>query len=221
MHTFGESEVLHINRSLLRLAHLLIRSLHNIRIERLWREIRRMVIEGFRRTFQKLEEDGLLDIENPLHRTVLFLVYQPRIQSSLNRAQAAYNHHTLRTEHAQTPLAIVKLSRAEAIIRGYWTGDPGDAVEEASGDYYGCDGQAPLPSTADLEEDPDYVGAYGNLTEEEEQAEGIRVNKEDELGEAREVLKGFDLQQEDEEWGMSVYAEALSVLEDHVAHNYE
>ena len=101
-----------------------------------------------------LEEVQLLDMEDPVHRTCLFLVYHNQIQKSLDRTRDAWNHHKLRTEHNKTPIAIFELSRETAITRGYWTGDPGDSVEVASDPSYGFDGEAPMPPAAETAEDP-------------------------------------------------------------------
>ncbi|KAK6993145.1 hypothetical protein R3P38DRAFT_2800892 [Favolaschia claudopus] len=126
-------------------AYLRGRSRHNVRIERLWRDVRKDALETFRQIFDYLEKNDLLDMENPVHSACLFLVFKRRIQAALDRARDAWNHHRMRTQHDKTPIAIYELSRTAAIIRGYWTGDPGDDMDAASDPLYGFDGDAPLP----------------------------------------------------------------------------
>ncbi|KAJ7669797.1 hypothetical protein B0H17DRAFT_1086436 [Mycena rosella] len=74
-------------------AYLRGRSLHNVRIERLWRDVRKDSLESYRQIFTYLGNTGLLDMENEIHRSCLFLVFQPRIQASLDRTRDAWNHH--------------------------------------------------------------------------------------------------------------------------------
>lgn len=174
------------------------RSLHNIRIERLWRDVRKDTSEVFRQIFFSLEERGLLDQENQVHRLCLFLVFSPRIQASLDRTIAAWNNHKIRTARSRTPIALFELSREVAIRKGYWTGDPGDQEIDA---FYGCDGDAPLPPQDELDEDPvegaddPPAGDSANLESEEEA----------DLEAARSALFDMDFQEEDNNWGIDIY----------------
>ncbi|KAJ6576731.1 hypothetical protein B0H10DRAFT_1836751 [Mycena sp. CBHHK59/15] len=96
-------------------------------------------LEFFRQIFLYLAANDLLDMKNEVHRSCLYLVYQPRIQASLDRTRDAWNHHKIRTERNKTPVAIYELSREYALARGYWTGDPGDDVEFVANDpLYGA-----------------------------------------------------------------------------------
>lgn len=129
-------------------------SIQNIRMERTWRDIRKDALEQFREVFLHLEEMGLLDMSNAVHRLVLYLVYQPRIQVALDRAKDAWNLHRIRTARNKSPLAIYKLSREKAINRGYWTGDPGDDLDTVNDPDYGCDGDAPLATGENMAGEP-------------------------------------------------------------------
>ncbi|KAJ3831458.1 hypothetical protein F5878DRAFT_549547, partial [Lentinula raphanica] len=60
------------------------RSSHNVRIERLWRDVQKDSLESFRKIFKYLEDNGLLDMTNNIQRLCLYVVFQPRIQQSLN-----------------------------------------------------------------------------------------------------------------------------------------
>jgi hypothetical protein len=185
-------------------------SLHNVRIEHLWRDVHKDSLEAFRQTFMYLEEVGLLDMENQVHCMCLYLVFRHRIQQSLDRTRDAWNHHKLRTEGNKTPIAIYKLSCETAITRGYWTGDPGDDVATALDPLYGFDGEAPMPPAAESLDGAEEGEEPSNT--DEERATGISMNGDDELHEATEMLAGLDLNAEDGNWGIEVYCEAVIVL---------
>lgn len=180
-----------------------------MRIERLWRDVRKDALETFRQIFDYLEKNELLDMENPIHSTCLFLVFHKRIQAALDRARDAWNHHRMRTQRDKTPIAIYELSRTAAMTRGYWTGDPGDDVQHVGSDpLYGYDGEAPLPPAGSSGEDPLDRREQPLGTAAERDA-GILVNGDDELMEARQLLGDFDCDAEDGNWGIEIYCEAV------------
>lgn len=78
-------------------------SVHNQRIERLWRDMHRCVTSMFYRLFNYLEENELLDTINNVNIFALHYVYIPRINQALKQFVAAWNHHGVRTERGQTP----------------------------------------------------------------------------------------------------------------------
>lgn len=187
------------------------RSLHNIRMERGWRDIRKDSLESFRQIFQYLVESHLLDMDNFVHKTCLFLVFQGRIQQSLNRTRDAWNHHKMRTERHKTPLAMYELSRELAIQRGYWTGDAGDDIETAADPEYGLDGHAPLPPTDEQTGDP-AAPREEPVGRDAQREAGIFVNDEDDLDEVREQMGDFDFEEDDGNWGIDVYCRAVILL---------
>ena len=81
-------------------------SVHNIRIERLWRDTFRCVLSVFYQLFCFLEECGELDplSENDLY--CLHFVYKPRINKALEAFMYGWNNHALTTEHCKTPLQL-------------------------------------------------------------------------------------------------------------------
>lgn len=174
--------------------NLCIRSIQNVRKERTWRDVRKDSLEAFRETFKYLEDAGLLDVKNKVHCLVLYLVYQPRIQASLNRSKDAWNLHQIRTAGNKTPIAIYELSREKAINRGYWTGDPGDDLASASDPYYGVDGQGD-PAVEDVVEVDDN--------------NQVEVNADDDLKAMQDILQGIDLLEDDSNWGIDVYCRAI------------
>lgn len=173
--------------------------MHNVRIERLWRDVRKDVLEYYRLQFKHLEELGFLNMDNEIDRTALFLVFQPRIQKTLDAFAAAWNVHKLRTEQNRSPQVIFHLSRAEGQRLGWWTNakDCGDDLDTASDPFYGVEGAGPLPE--------DY-------TVEEEMDEGIRVHDDARLAQACELLSGIDFYRDDSNRGMDVYQEVVAGL---------
>ncbi|KAK6992301.1 hypothetical protein R3P38DRAFT_2448689, partial [Favolaschia claudopus] len=173
------------------------RSTQNIRMERNWRDVRKDTLQFFREIFMYLVNINLLDMENAIHRVCLFVVFQPRIQKSLDETIASWNLHKIRTAGNKSPHAIFQLSREKAINRGYWTGDPGDPLSTASDPHYGQDPEAPLPPAEELQTDPtaaDYT-EYPDLPAEREA--GVVINDDDEVSECREILLGMDFLSDD------------------------
>lgn len=78
-------------------------SVHNVRIERLWRDTFRCVLSVFYQLFCFLEECGKLDplSENDLYS--LHYVYIPRINRALESFKSGWNNHA---ERCMTPLQM-------------------------------------------------------------------------------------------------------------------
>ncbi|KAJ7222008.1 hypothetical protein C8J57DRAFT_1253761 [Mycena rebaudengoi] len=130
-------------------------------MERGWRDLRKDALEFFRQIFFHLVECDLLDMECAIHRICLYIVFQPRIQHSLNETRTSWNNHKIRTAGNKTPIAIYQHSPERATNRGYWTGDPGDDLTTTSHPSYGEDPSERLPPPDELSGDP----TAPNLTE--------------------------------------------------------
>ena len=113
-------------------------SVHNQRIERLWRDMHRCVTSIYHRLCYYLENCDLLDPLNPLHMYALHYVYLPRINKSLHYFQEAWNNHGLRTEHGQTPNQLFTAGALRLRHSGLTALDFFNAVP----DSYGVDGSA-------------------------------------------------------------------------------
>jgi len=79
------------------------RSVHNQRIERLWRDVHKEVTHTLYERFYTMEDSGRLDPDNSIHRLALQTVYLPYINSQLSRFRKAWNDHRLRTGHNKSP----------------------------------------------------------------------------------------------------------------------
>lgn len=82
------------------------RSVHNQRIERLWRDVFSSCTGHLYHMFYSMEDEGLLDPVDEVDLFVLHLVFIPRISRQLETFKAAYCRHKLRTEHNRTPLQL-------------------------------------------------------------------------------------------------------------------
>ena len=86
-----------------RASHISGASVHNQRIERLWRDTFRCVCHTFYALFYEMEACNLLNPICDKHLFCLHFVYLPRINMQLNRFMEGWNNHPLRTEHGLTP----------------------------------------------------------------------------------------------------------------------
>ena len=82
------------------------RSVHNQRIERLWRDVFSSCTGHLYHMFHSMEDEGLLDPVDEVDLFSLHLVFVPRINQQLQSFKAAYCRHKLRTEHNHTPLQL-------------------------------------------------------------------------------------------------------------------
>ncbi len=90
-------------------------SVHNVRIERLWRDTFRCVLSVYYQLFMHLEGCGKLDPLSESDLFVLHYVYIPRISNALNMFRWGWNNHAVTTEHCKTPL---QLFTTGALARG-------------------------------------------------------------------------------------------------------
>lgn len=84
-------------------------SVHNSRIERLWRDVYTQVTSTFSLVFRSLEENGVLNPLNTVDLFCLHLVYVPRINIALQSFKEGWNNHPLSTERNKTPLQLYTL----------------------------------------------------------------------------------------------------------------
>ena len=82
------------------------RSVHNQRIERLWRDVFSSCVSLFYQIFYTLEDEGVLDPNNDIDLFALHFVYLPRICQQLETFRRSYSHHRLRSEGSMTPYQL-------------------------------------------------------------------------------------------------------------------
>ena len=121
-------------------------SVHNQRIERLWRDLFRSVIFHFYKLFYSLEALGVLDPLNHIHLYALHQVYIPRINRSLATFSQGWNHHSISHVKNSSPiqlfmLGIARLHSAGMIAEDFFQSDVGDD--------YGIDTDGPIPMSED------------------------------------------------------------------------
>ena len=79
------------------------KSVHNQRIERMWRDVYEGVLGFYHGLFYHLESVSLLDPNNELHLFCLHTVYIPRINRHLQSWREAWAKHPMRSEHNLSP----------------------------------------------------------------------------------------------------------------------
>ncbi|KAK0432958.1 hypothetical protein EV421DRAFT_1719028 [Armillaria borealis] len=184
----------------------------DINRSQLWLDVHKDSLETFHQIFQYLEENNLLDMDNLVHCIYLFVVFHPRIQASLDCTHDAWNHHQLRTEHYKTPIAIYELSWEKAIRHGYWTGNPGDSVDEVRRDpYYGIDG--------DIHDNYPFAPPEVDPAMSQEDKAETALNNDKDIEFVKMLMADFNFEAEDSNWGIEVYCEAvirlLAIVEAH------
>ena len=81
-------------------------SVHNQRIERLWRDVFSGVTSLYYQVFSYMEDQGILDPIDDFHLFVLHYIFIPRINIHLKDWAEAWINHPLRTENNKTPLQL-------------------------------------------------------------------------------------------------------------------
>ena len=79
------------------------RSVHNQRIERLWRDLYAGCVSFFYALFYSFEDLQLLNPDDTRDVYALHFVFIPILQKHLDMFQQGWAHHSLRTEHNKTP----------------------------------------------------------------------------------------------------------------------
>ena len=78
-------------------------SVHNQRIERLWRDLHHSVTVLYYKLFYFMEHNYMLDSLNERHLYALHYIFLPRINRSLSAYMEGWNNHPIRTAHHKSP----------------------------------------------------------------------------------------------------------------------
>ena len=81
-------------------------SVHNERIQQLWRDVHRCVLSTFADTFRALESEEKVDPMNEVDLFRLHYVFLPGINRCLSEFQDSWNHHGLSSEANKSPLQL-------------------------------------------------------------------------------------------------------------------
>lgn len=124
-------------------------SVHNQRVERLWREVNRIVVRPYRNIFYYLENEGHLDPLDEIHLYCLHKIYIKRINTTLAEFSQQYNHHRIRTEHNMSPHQLfitgILTSSDESVIAGL----DAESMLLGSNPHFGVDESGPTPDPTD------------------------------------------------------------------------
>ena len=82
------------------------RSVHNCRIERLWRDVHEQVTGSFYKLFKNMEGGGFLEPDNETHIYCLHAIFLPRINHCFELFKNLWNSHKLGTTGNRTPLQL-------------------------------------------------------------------------------------------------------------------
>ena len=106
---------------------------HNQRIERLWKDVNRIVGHFFKAIFTSLENAGFLNINSERDLAALHYIFSPRIQQSLDIFTSVWNSHRVSTESRKTP-------RQLWVLGVLYNGVSGTGIEDVVADeFYGVD----------------------------------------------------------------------------------
>ena len=117
-------------------------SVHNQRIERLWRDMHKCVTVLFYKLFYFMEHHDLLNHMNEYHLWSLHYVFIPRINRALKEFVTSWNNHPIRTAAHKSPQ---QLFTAGALLLQNSQLSAFDFFQNVN-EQYGIDPDGPVPS---------------------------------------------------------------------------
>ena len=114
------------------------KSVHNQRIERLWRDVFQGVLKPFYILFHLMEDYGILDPCDETDLWCLHYIFLKEINDCLSRWVEAWIRHPLRTEHNRSPLQLW-------ITGMRWSSTSVPQPNNNNWDLHGIDWTGPIP----------------------------------------------------------------------------
>ena len=121
------------------------RSIHNQRIERLWRDVFTYVLQHYYNLFYYLEANNELKPTNEIEMFALQYVFLPRINRALDIFTVQWNNHPMRTEGNRSPLQIWTAGFYEFAESTYQAVRDVLDVHQVNFNEYGVDDDGPTP----------------------------------------------------------------------------
>jgi hypothetical protein len=90
-------------------------SVHNQRIERLWRDVNRVIVSRFLNIFLYLEHEQLLDTDDEIDLLALHITYVPIINDAIKLFVDEWNNHSLSTQSNYSPRQLWFLGMVENV----------------------------------------------------------------------------------------------------------
>ena len=121
-------------------------SVHNQRIERLWREVNRVVVSRFLNVFLFLESRGIFDPNNETHIYALHFVFLPLINVALSELSRQWNDHHVTTESNYSPRQLWTQGMLQ--LRSSQLSAVRDVIEGENLNFveFGIEEEGPVPS---------------------------------------------------------------------------
>ncbi|CAG2214990.1 unnamed protein product [Mytilus edulis] len=125
------------------------RSVHNQRIERLWRDLFQSCTNVFYQLFYFLEKHHILDETNELHLWCLHYVFVPRIRAALRVFKEGWNNHRLTSAGGKSPKQLFVMGVLSQAGQGHRGIDDlfhhDEEITDIEIENYGIDWAGPVP----------------------------------------------------------------------------